>query len=171
MKRVELSPGGCYELECLMKDPASIVRKMQRLGCSKMLYKLGVLEFAEFSIDQEGLHVSVHRRVTEERIGVFDGVRDASDRRVSTVKADIANPPGQWLLNAASTFFRRNTESIVVQAVGDLRQEYFDLLAAQRPRKARWIAFLHYVGIARALSVDRLISWALKQYFGAPTRK
>jgi hypothetical protein len=47
--------------------------------------------------------------------------------------------------------------------VADMRVEHYDALRERRKFKARWIVLLHYISIARALTIDRLLG-ALMDY-------
>jgi hypothetical protein len=42
--------------------------------------------------------------------------------------------------------------------IADMRVEHYDALRDGRKLKARWIVVLHYVSIARALTLDRLLA-------------
>lgn len=73
----------------------------------------------------------------------------------------VATPPGHLALSAARALLRKSTCDLVVQAVADMRVEYFDALQAGRPLRAHWIRLLHYVAIVRMLTVSRALSAAI----------
>ncbi|MFN7923385.1 MAG: hypothetical protein U0Q16_25005 [Bryobacteraceae bacterium] len=78
----------------------------------------------------------------------------------------IVHPPSSWLLTFASHLCRKTTNEAIKQMVADLRAEYFDTLKEGRRWKAEWIKLLHYVAIARALSIDRALGWLINYSIG-----
>jgi hypothetical protein len=78
----------------------------------------------------------------------------------------IATPPGSLILWMAKHIFSPRTSELVAQMVADMRFEYYEALAAGRPSRAFYLKFLHYVAIARALTVDRIVGVALNYFLG-----
>ena len=72
----------------------------------------------------------------------------------------VRNSPGSTLLRIADFLYSPVTvEKIFKQEVADWRLEYFEALQEGRHWKARWISCRHYWAIAKAVGLDRLVSW------------
>ena len=54
--------------------------------------------------------------------------------------------------------------------VADMRVEYCEALTEGRPVKAEWILLLHYFSMARALTLDRVVSAVLSYAIGVIRR-
>ena len=93
--------------------------------------------------------------------------RTASSRNLRLPKLSISRPPGAWLLRLADSACRRSTSKLVLEMVADMRLEYFEALKDGRKIKAAWIKALHYVAMARALTLDRLLTAGLSYVLGA----
>ncbi len=94
-------------------------------------------------------------------------VRTASSRNLPLPNLSIRRPPGAWLLRLADSICRQSTSRLVLEMVADMRLEYFEALKDGRKVKARWIKALHYVAMARALTLDRLLAAGLSYVIGA----
>lgn len=57
----------------------------------------------------------------------------------------LCDPPGAWVLAVAEfVFCRRTYDRVFVQAIADMRGEYFEALATKRLHKAQWILVREY---------------------------
>ncbi|MEZ5354021.1 MAG: hypothetical protein R2762_15390 [Bryobacteraceae bacterium] len=54
----------------------------------------------------------------------------------------------------------------LVVGIGDLRVEYYDALREGRKVRAEWLVVLHYLAIARAVSIDRILSRIVNSFLG-----
>lgn len=82
-------------------------------------------------------------------------------RRPATRKA-----PGSSLTRSAECLLRPATVELVLAMIADMQFEYFEALQAARPHRARWLLVLHYIAIARALTVDRALGALVGYVFG-----
>ena len=86
-------------------------------------------------------------------------------------RRSIKCPPGGWLMKLVCCVCRRATSDLVAQMVADMRVEYFPVLKEGHRWKARWIKVLHYIAMARALSVDRLLAAVFNYVVGTISRR
>ena len=83
----------------------------------------------------------------------------------------IKPPPGNWLLNLANSVCRKSTSDLISQMLADMRVEYHQALNEGRRLGAEWVRLLHYVSIARALSIDRLLAVVFNYVLGTISRR
>jgi hypothetical protein len=81
--------------------------------------------------------------------------------KISTLP--LNEPPGHLVIKCSEFLLsRKEFESLIVPTVGDLREEYFIALAANRIWKARWVrvrgvwSLLAVVGLGRVFSLTSL---------------
>lgn len=61
----------------------------------------------------------------------------------------IALPPGNLVLDIAEFLCSQGVyERVFLQAILDIREEYFEALSAHRSRKARWVLIRGYLNLA-----------------------
>ncbi|MEZ5404571.1 MAG: hypothetical protein R2729_33135 [Bryobacteraceae bacterium] len=50
--------------------------------------------------------------------------------------------------------------------VADLRVEHYEALKQRRKVRAGWLVVLHYIAIARALTITRILDHAVNSFLG-----
>jgi ribosomal protein L37E len=81
-------------------------------------------------------------------------------RLFKSYRQKVRKAPGSTILCIADFLYSPATvEKIFKQEVADWRLEYFEALKSDRHWKARWISCRHYWAIAKAVSLDRLVSF------------
>jgi hypothetical protein len=78
----------------------------------------------------------------------------------------VQYPLASWLLSISDNVCRKATAKLIGQMVADMRVEHYDALREGRKFKAQWITILHYISIARALTLDRLLTALLDYALG-----
>lgn len=75
-------------------------------------------------------------------------------------RPEVREAPGTRILRIADFLYSPATvEKIFKQEVADWRFEYFEALNEGRYWKARWVSCRHRWAIAKAVGLDRVVSW------------
>jgi hypothetical protein len=99
-------------------------------------------------------------------IGFFMGMRE-----VLKQQGGIVRPPGHRLLSVIEFFCPRTAyQAIVVQSAADMRQEYYEALAAGRKFKAFWVRVRGTYALLKALGLSQFLRIAAEIFYRSRSR-
>lgn len=76
-----------------------------------------------------------------------------------SLQAKVVQPPGTMLVSTLSFFYsKKKYKSLIEQAIADMREEYFEALAAGQHKKAGWIRLRGTYSVWAAVFMDVPVS-------------
>ena len=98
-------------------------------------------------------------KITSPIVGHRQAKRGLSAAEVTVVTPRIARPPGVYLLMFAEfVYSRKKYERVLLPTVTDMREEYYEALAAGRIEKSRWVRIRGLGSFWLAIAADVPIS-------------
>lgn len=92
--------------------------------------------------------------------GLFRPKTKLTDELLKSHRRKVREAPGTTLLRIADFLYSPATvEKIFKQEIADWRVEYYEAVKNNQTWKARWISCRHYWAIAKAVSLDRVVTW------------